>query len=388
MNILGLKQFRNNNLRDEQKQNNINMEILFISSRDVNSKSHGGYQCTNRNYMSFCELLGFDNVKVHNLNLESKNSLLKKILRRVNILLGFYPGLSYKKIQEIIQISKNYKCIFIDSSCYGVIAYYLKKRKYNGKIICFFHNVEYKIQLQKAKINPLGFLMIFLVHYNERMACKYSNEIVVLADRDFTDLQKIYGIRDIHIIPISMTDTFKYQSNENVSIPPTCLFIGNYWYANIHGLDWFVNNVLDEVDIKLQIVGTGMDELREKYSHPKIEFLGFVSNLSSILINADYFICPIFLGSGMKVKTCEALMYGKNIIGTKEAFEGYEVDYKKVGALCNTKEEFILAIKNICNEKKLKFNLYSRNYFLEKYSFKATLKKFAELLPTQFNNIL
>ena len=44
----------------------------------------------------------------------------------------------------------------------------------------------------------------------------------------------------------------------------------------------------------------------------------------------------------MKVKTCEALMFGKNIIGTKEAFEGYELDYQKVGAMCNTKEELSL----------------------------------------------
>jgi hypothetical protein len=36
----------------------------------------------------------------------------------------------------------------------------------------------------------------------------------------------------------------------------------------------------------------------------------------------------------MKVKTCESLMFGKNIFATTEAFEGYELDYDKVGALC------------------------------------------------------
>ncbi len=39
----------------------------------------------------------------------------------------------------------------------------------------------------------------------------------------------------------------------------------------------------------------------------------------------DYIISPIFVGGGMKVKTCEALMYGKNIIGTSESFEGYDI---------------------------------------------------------------
>jgi hypothetical protein len=91
-------------------------------------------------------------------------------------------------------------------------------------------------------------------------------------------------------------------------------------------------------------------------------------------------ISPIFKGSGMKVKTCEALMYGKNIIATQEAFEGYEIEYDKVGALCNTREEFIYALNSYTSARKEKFNKFSREYFLEKYSFKVTLKKFEEIL--------
>ena len=40
------------------------MKLLFISSKDVNKKFNGGFQCTNRNYLSFCNLLGAKNVKV------------------------------------------------------------------------------------------------------------------------------------------------------------------------------------------------------------------------------------------------------------------------------------------------------------------------------------
>lgn len=356
------------------------MKLLFISSRDVNIKSHGGYQCTSRNYLSFCELLGSENVKVLNLNVEEKSSIFHKLSRRINILFGFYPGLTTKKINEIIKISTKYESIFIDSSCYGVISFYLKRNKYNGQIICFFHNVEYKIQLQKAKLNPLRFLMIMLVYFNEKKASTYSDKIIALNKRDSQRLRILYGASNITIIPISLSDTLKTHIDKIISTPPTCLFIGNYWYANIHGLEWFVKNVLDKVDIKLQIVGTGMNKLRKKFLHPKIEFLGYIPDLSSVLINADYFICPIFLGSGMKVKTCEALMYGKNIIGTKEAFEGYEIDPLKVGAICNNKEDFIRAIENCCCGKRYIFNEYSREYFLDKYSFKATLTKFDQVI--------
>lgn len=57
------------------------MRLLFISSRDVRKKDNGGSQCTNRNYLSFCELLGPENVDVEDLTFEDKRSqqgMLKK----------------------------------------------------------------------------------------------------------------------------------------------------------------------------------------------------------------------------------------------------------------------------------------------------------------------
>jgi hypothetical protein len=356
------------------------MKLLFISSRDVTLTKNGGDQGTNRNYLSFCELLGYKNVDVLNLIPKRKRTIFRSIFRRINQIFGFFEGLSHKKIKEIIKASKEYDYVFIDTSMYGVIAYYLRKGKYEGKIIYYFHNLEYNIERQKFKISPFRFSNIFLAYYNEKKACKYSDKIIALNYRDCNELRRIYGANNISIIPVSLPDTFNNQIKTTTSVPPTFLFIGAYWFSNIHGLKWFVNNVLDHVNIKLQIVGSGMDALKSEFIHPKIEFLGFVPDLSSVLINADYVLCPIFIGSGMKVKICESLMYGKNIIGTQEAFEGYELDYQRVGAICNNKEEFILAIKDLCLVKREKFNEYSRKCFLEKYSFQATLKRFDDLL--------
>lgn len=361
------------------------MRLLFISSRDVNIKSHGGYQCTNRNYLSICELLGVDQVEVMDLSLELNSSFLSRFSKWMNYGLGFSAGISHKIIKKIIKKAKENHYVFIDSSQFGVLAYYLKKEKYNGTIICFSHNVEYNIQLERSKKNPFNFWRAILMYYNEKKALKHSDKIIALNKRDSDELKRIYKIKtiNIYIIPISFSDTLekeKDQPKELTTSPPTFLFIGNHWYPNIHGINWFVKNVLDRVDIKLQIVGIGMDVLKDKFKHPKIEFLGYVPDLKALIMDSDYMISPIFRGSGMKVKTCEALMYGKNIIGTNEAFEGYEIDHIKVGSVCNTKEEFIHAIKNCCSEKREKFNKYSRECFLEKYSFQATLKQFDELL--------
>ena len=91
-------------------------------------------------------------------------------------------------------------------------------------------------------------------------------------------------------------------------------------------------------------------------------------------------ILPVFAGSGMKVKTCEALMYGRNILGTDEAFAGYSLEYGEVGGLCNTAADFIKAIRSFCDSPRPRFNEYSRRRFLDSYSNEAQIPLFAKLI--------
>lgn len=356
------------------------MKILFISTSDVLRKHHGGELCTNRNYLSFCNLVGEKNVTVVNLMETIPSGITNALKKRINYLKGYYEGLSNEMLQKLTELANQHDIVFINTSCHGSLAYYLKKQNYKGKIISFFHNIEYNIQKDKLKMQPWKLLEVLTIKINENRACKYSDSLVALNDRDGEGLKKIYKTDKPNIIPISLTDSLQKPKNNVTKNPPTLLFTGNNWYANIHGINWFIENVLDHVDIKLQITGHRMDKLSDKFNHPKIEFLGFVDDLASVMAEADYIILPIFIGSGMKVKTCEALMHGKNIIGTQESFEGYNIQPSKVGALCETKEEFIESINSLCFSERSKFNPDSRDYFLNHYSFEATLPQFKSLL--------
>lgn len=66
----------------------------------------------------------------------------------------------------------------------------------------------------------------------------------------------------------------------------------------------------------------------------------------------------------MKVKTAEALMHGKTIVGTKEAFEGYETNTPGIFFECHDKNEFINAINKLLSQKHL-YNADSRELFLK-----------------------
>ena len=366
------------------------MKLLFITAMGVEHTTTGGFQCTHRNHQAFCELLGPGNVDVLDTRKKTWRPFIDSFHKLIRSLLGLEDPMSLGLIKRIVKDSSKYQIIFINDSQYGIIARYLKKAKYKGKVITFFHNVEYNIIRQTIGSSPLSFrdgylnlvntLRVFVIFHNEKSACKYSDAVIALNKRDKNELYRLYGYRAVYIIPISFRDTLKSILKEKTSVPPACIFVGSYWYSNSHGILWFLDNILPHVNIKLQIAGYGMDALKEKFIGPKIEYLGFVPDLSLVILNADFMVIPIFKGGGMKVKTCEALMYGKNIIGTTEAFEGYEIDPNKVGVVCNTKEEFIKVINSHCSVKIERFNEYSREYFLKKYSFQVTLKQFEQLL--------
>ena len=88
------------------------------------------------------------------------------------------------------------------------------------------------------------------------------------------------------------------------------------------------------------------------------------------------------LGSGMKSKTAEALMYGKPILGTKEAFEGYDTDPAKVGALCNTATEFIETIGKIQQDYDWieQHGIYARKEYKTRYDYKISLNEFRSFM--------
>ena len=82
------------------------MKLLFISSYDVSNKFYGAGQCTNRNYNSFCLLIGNNSVDVINIDDNTHLSFKNKVFKRINLIFGLYWGLSPKKISHIIFFSK------------------------------------------------------------------------------------------------------------------------------------------------------------------------------------------------------------------------------------------------------------------------------------------
>ena len=359
-------------------------KLLFIRYKKSANVFEGGEQVSQKNYDVLCQLLGPDNVLTYYIHDENrKRTLMDYVKGAVWFPLGYFFGLTPARVNEIITMSKGYDYVFVDRSVFGIIAKKLKKAGYQGRVICFFHNVEYLYFKAKLGNRPWRFIITHCADRNDRWACRYADRMIALNKRDQEVLAQRYVRSADVLIPIAFRDKYQRQQypQQMTGKRPLCLFLGAYFEPNCEGIEWFAKNVYPHVDVEMRIVGKGMSKIRDKYSiPPEVEVVSDAPDLLPYFEEADIMVLPIFKGSGMKVKTCESLMYGKNIIGSDEALEGYELDYDKMGGKCNTPHEYISTIQSFIDNPRPRFNRYCRDIFLSKYSEESVIESFRKIL--------
>ena len=358
------------------------MKILFITTNDI-KQAFGGALASKRNYEMLCSLAGKESVEMILLSELENTNIFCKVKK-------FFSKVVYRRQFDLTPLFNleftKYDVLFNDNSVTGEIFKIAANNGYKGKKISFFHNCELSLYQQMYSGVPWykRIPLIRIVKANETLSLKLSDKCILLNQRDLKSLKDLYSIdfKNI-IIPITLEDRFD-KSKMNISIEhqkPVFTFLGSYFAPNVNGILWFIKNVLPFVDIKLQIIGKNMSKIFDKIDNKKgIEILSDVTCLDKYLYESDCMLFPIFEGSGMKLKTCEALMFGKNIIGTPEAFAGYDIDdYTNVGACCRTPDDFINSIKFF---NKPRFNEYSRNFYLKNYSYEVSKDLFVQLFKT------
>lgn len=362
-------------------------KLLFIQYRPFGAVMNGGDQGTKKNLDGLCKVLGTENVTVYYLHDKAGKSSLTEYAKGALLMpFGYFLGLTPEKVQEIVRKAKGYEYVFIDRSLFGIIAKALKVANYPGKIITSFQNVEVLyMDAKMPKHLPFRNVLIHLADKNDRWSCIYSDIVITLNERDKNELAMRYGREADVILPVTLEDKcaqMVFDKKAMTGKRPLCLFLGSYFLANNEGILWFMRNVYPHVDVEVKIVGRGMAKLKEEQPDllRDIKVISDAPDIVPYFQEADMMVLPIFSGSGMKVKTCESLMYGKNIIATDEALEGYAVEEGVSAWRCNTAEEFITCINDFSAHPRTRFNHAARQCFLDNYSNEAVEQKFKELL--------
>ena len=323
-------------------------------------------------------------------------SLHKRLLYTLR---GYTGRLTPRIVNEILLLIEKISpdLVFVDNSTYGKLVLAIKDTYPRIPVLTFYHDVKISLCREWVKHNPMKAPLYRNLVVNEKINQKICDVNIVLNDSELNKLKKFYPCRNTAILKMSTPDPGVLESKECVGSPLSILFLGAYYYPNVNGIDWFVNNVLLKLDsskVKLTIAGRGMEVLSEKYSaYPNVSVVGRVENLQDTYMASDVVIGPIFEGAGMKTKTAEALSYGKCYVGTDNSLEGYLEDIPQ-GLLnkgvyrANTADEFISAIKDVMNARVVKkYNDEIYKYYEGNYSPQACAAQLKMIIEDSENKI-
>ena len=311
-------------------------------------------------------------------------------LEKVGALIrGYTPYLNNRALRLVIKTirGKKISIVYVDNSISGQLIKKIKSRFPDIAVVSFFHDIEIvKMKEEKKKLSRGIKIALPVYLKNEQLTVKYADKTIVLNERDKKLFEKVYKKIPDAIIPISIPeiDNIPFEKRHKKNTKLKILFVGVEYGPNLSGVRWFLNKVLPNVscDYEFNVVGYHMENYRaefEKYSD-KVHAIGTVDSLKEWYVDADLVVAPIFEGGGMKVKTAEALSYGKHFIGCTESLEGYWEDMpdairdEKVFK-CDTPQEFAKAIDRAAKSEYDINDIEIKDWADSCYSYEANLKK-------------
>lgn len=300
---------------------------------------------------------------------------------------GHIDGLSCSSISSIIDKIRAEKIdfLFIDGSNLGELARCARHEFPKLKILTFFHNVEAIFFWDAFKnTKSIRSAAVCMVNYfAERKAVKFSDYLVSLSERDSQMLNSLYGRQATGISSMAVKDTHEKSPDVNLEgkFGKYALFVGGVFFANLSGILWYAKHVAPYINIKTLVVGRGFELYKDQIeSCGNMVVIGGVDSIADWYRSSAFVVAPIFGGSGMKTKVAEALMYGKLVVGTTEAFSGYEIITNRVGCVCKDAEQFITAIEAVCACDNVSFDMGLREIYENRYSIGAARKRLLEIM--------
>ncbi|ACK68800.1 glycosyl transferase group 1 [Gloeothece citriformis PCC 7424] len=161
------------------------------------------------------------------------------------------------------------------------------------------------------------------------------------------------------------------------------LFVGSPMAANVEGIKYFLNDVFPLVKKKFSqsefiIVGSICNFIDDCESCLK---LGVVENISEVYDMVDVVINPVIRGTGLAIKSIEALGYAKPFVATIPAgIRGLEEGVGKAFLASDTPEGFADAIINIFTDINLRNQLSENAYKFAQEWNKKSLKSLEKIL--------
>lgn len=267
---------------------------------------------------------------------------------------------------------------------------YVKK----GKTVLHEHDVAFRpayrhVRHAKSVVEKL-FMYIEWCRWSrfERNAGRRFDHVLCVTEQDRLLFRRLTGSEDVSYLPrgVQMGNTFPPF---NVREKKTLIFVGTYSHTpNVDAALWLVREIFPMVlkkhpDAILNIVGKQPPaEVRQcALNIPQIKVLGFVDDISALLLKASCFVAPLRFGGGVKIKLLHAIAQGIPIVTTRVGVEGIEgVDGNNV-LIAETAEKIAAHVCTIIEDqtRAVKMAEQAWNSVRQHYSWNGVVLKLEEI---------
>lgn len=291
---------------------------------------------------------------------------------KVNQLFSNLPlqFLSRKNLAHI-EINKEYDLLILESEfCWSITLNH--SIKFN-KIVIRVHNIEshYFKMLGKSSTSLKEKMYYKLESYKiKNFTTTVYNKVDRLWFISKDDLEQMHYKCKSVFMPYPINDNYiepKVKDGSNV------VFMGSlFMQNNVYGLKWYLKNVHPELIKKLPsyhfyIVGslkeTNTSLVDELKAYPQCTTIINTSHLDEYYEKAQVFVNPMFHGSGVKVKSVNALVNGVPLVSTFTGAEGIGLN-ESMYYHAELVTEFVYQILDVFNnrEKAIECTLKAQKY--------------------------
>jgi glycosyltransferase involved in cell wall biosynthesis len=189
---------------------------------------------------------------------------------------------------------------------------------------------------------------------------------------------------------ITMPKAAKPYIQTTKQVPGRCLFVGTGADHNYQGLQWFLDNVWAKIihlhpGSSLNICGSICDLIKNNY--PNVRLLGIVEDLKPEYSAAEVCLIPLLAGSGLKIKTIEAMSYGRACVSTSVGIQGISEIADKSVLVADTADDFALSVNALltnANQRKL-MEEQAYRYVTENLSPQSVYQPFVDYIYQHIN---
>jgi glycosyltransferase involved in cell wall biosynthesis len=136
--------------------------------------------------------------------------------------------------------------------------------------------------------------------------------------------------------------------------PPTVAFVGSRIQGNLVGMTEFIEGAWPLIrtrhpDARLRVFGDIVTRLAA--DAPGVEKVGWVEDLGSVYADATVIVNPVRLGTGLKIKTVEALAHGRALVTTTCGADGLSEGAGSAFLVADRMEEAAAAVVRLLDDR-------------------------------------